>query len=146
MRLYNKYLLIGLLLFMSTSLFAQQLKKVDNIKLVKVLTFIEEMKSFNNDELATNVYRVRFPDDIIPKSGSDEVFDRLYITISESGDPPIKFKVYEYGPAYAIENIELTEENKFNARLKFTYGFHDQKKVALYNISVKKISITKINK
>jgi len=122
---------------------AQAAKEVDNRQLASVLTFLEDMKVFHNDNFSIKAYKIGLPADTIPKSNTEEIYNRVFVSISEIGENP-KYKVYEMSQLYNVGQFNFQTVDPYIARLDFVYGKYKQRKLAVFELNVKSLSVTKI--
>ena len=141
----DKFFLVPLFLTLYIPIIGktQILKEVDNRQLASVLTFVEDMKMFHNDNLSIKAYKIGLPSDTIPKTNTEEIYNRVLLSISEIGEYP-KYKVYEMSQLYDVSQFNFQTVDPFIARLEFVYGKYKERKVAVFEINVKTLSITKI--
>ncbi|MDP1811029.1 MAG: hypothetical protein Q8K66_06440 [Sediminibacterium sp.] len=121
----------------------QTLKVVENRQLSGVLTFLEEMNKFTNDNVSIKVYKIGMPSDTIPNSNSEEIYNRVFLSISEIGEFP-KYKVYEISQLYDVGQFIFHSVDPFIERLEFVYGMYKQRKMAVFEINSKTLNVVRI--
>jgi len=122
---------------------AQAFKEIENKQLASVLTFVEETKMLTTDNFSLKAYRVGIPTDTIPNSKSEEIYNRIFLCISETGEFP-QFKVYELSKLYNVGQLNFYSVDPYNERFEFVSGMFNERKVNVFEINIKTMTIMKV--
>ena len=122
---------------------AQALKEVENKQIASILTFVEKLKQFSNQNMFVNAFVVGIPTDTVPNTNSEEIFKRLIISFSETGEGS-RYKVYEFSKIMYPSDINFTSVDPHIQRIEFTHGQYKQRKVSVYEINIKTMNLYKI--
>lgn len=123
-----------------TSVFAQNPSLVENGETSKVLSSISDVKKFRNDETAISVFKAMFNSDLIPNSESHELYTRLYVVVSQTGEEPLN-KVYVIKGLVNVNKLSFRELDKFTVIVEFMEGPYDKRKAHVYKIDSRNLTI-----
>ena len=122
---------------------SQSLKEINNKQISNILAFTEEMKTFNNDNMSIHVFRIGLPSDTISKSGTEEIYNRVLISVSEDGDKP-RYKLYELSKLFAVGEFKFEMVDRFTERIEFVHGKFKQRNVSVIEINSKNLTAIQI--
>ena len=135
--------LLFILLHKPNTGITQTFKEVDNKELAIVLAFVEETKMVSNDNLSIKAYKTGIPSDTISNSKSEELYNRIFLCISEVGEFP-KYKVFELTKLYNVSLLNFYSVDPFIERFEFISGKYKERKINVLELNIKAMTVVKI--
>jgi hypothetical protein len=138
-----KIVILNLFMFFINSLNAQEVKKITDNNLAFILSNIQQVKEFRNNDNLIKIHKIQFPNDTVPDSESHELLSRFFVSISETGEAP-NLEVYEIGSFYNPKKIALKQWRKNLIYLQFEHGYFDDRRKIIYSIETDTLRLLEI--